>query len=64
LAWGIAAALAYENPNDNEAVQLRETLSQKGLAGALSSVCGIQEDAPLAALVGSRYRDIVNLQIP
>jgi mannitol-1-phosphate 5-dehydrogenase len=56
LAWGIAAALAYDNPDDTHAVELQTRLALEGLGGILPYVCDIQEDEPLADLVRSRYR--------
>ena len=56
LAWGIAAALAYDNPDDTHALELQTRLTREGLGGILHYVCDIQEDEPLADLVRSRYR--------
>jgi mannitol-1-phosphate 5-dehydrogenase len=56
LAWGIAAALAYDNPDDTHAVELQTRLVREGLGGILRYVCDIQEDEPLADMVRSRYR--------
>jgi len=51
LAFGIAAALAYDAPDDPDAVELQARLARDGLAGTLRDVCGIQESEPLAELV-------------
>ena len=51
LAFGIAAALAYDAPGDPDAVELQAMLAREGLAAVLREVCGIQEDEPLAELV-------------
>jgi mannitol-1-phosphate 5-dehydrogenase len=56
LAWGIAAALAYDDPDDTHAVELQTRLAREGLGGILHHVCGIEEGEPLAGLVRSRYR--------
>jgi len=56
LAWGIAAALAYDNPDDTHAMELQTRLAQEGLGGILGYVCDIREDEPLADLVCRRYR--------
>lgn len=56
LAWGIAAALAYDDPDDTHAVELQTRLAREGLSGILHHVCDIEEGEPLAALVRSRYR--------
>jgi mannitol-1-phosphate 5-dehydrogenase len=56
LAWGIAAALVYDNPDDTHALELQTRLGREGLIGILHHLCGIQGDEPLADLVRSRYR--------
>jgi mannitol-1-phosphate 5-dehydrogenase len=56
LAWGIAAALAYDDPDDTHAVELQTRLAREGLSGILHHVCDIEEGEPLAALVRTRYR--------
>jgi len=56
LAWGIAAALAYDNPEDAHALSLQARLARDGLVGVLEQVCGIRGDEPLADLVRGRYR--------
>jgi mannitol-1-phosphate 5-dehydrogenase len=55
LAWGIAAALGYDYAEDPHAVALQAKLAQEGLEATLQSVCGIQGDEPLAALVRAHY---------
>lgn len=61
LARGIAAALTYDHAEDPHAVALQTKLAQEGLEGTLQSVCGIQRDEPLAALVQAHYRDASSL---
>jgi mannitol-1-phosphate 5-dehydrogenase len=58
LAWGIAAGLAYDDPNDSLAVELQAIVQRDGLDGALVKVCGIQASEPLAALVRERYQTL------
>jgi mannitol-1-phosphate 5-dehydrogenase len=55
LAWGIAAALAYDHTEDPQAVALQAQLTREGLEGTLQSVCRIEKDEPLAALVRAHY---------
>jgi len=55
LAWGIAAALAYDDPADPDAVELQAHLAQEGLAETLRTVCSIQPGEPLADLVSKIY---------
>lgn len=56
LGWGIAAALAYDNPDDTHAMELQARLTREGLTGILHRLCAIQENESLADLVRSRYR--------
>ena len=55
LAWGIAAALAYDAPDDGEAQELQERIESEGVQGVLASVCEIDPKEPLGALVLERY---------
>jgi mannitol-1-phosphate 5-dehydrogenase len=55
LAWGIGAALAYDNPNDARAVALQRRLSRKGLARVVEDLCGIRNRGSLSVLVRRRY---------
>ena len=55
LAWGIAAAVAYDNPNDPHAADLQARLAQTGLKQVLLEVCDIQPGEELARLVSECY---------
>jgi mannitol-1-phosphate 5-dehydrogenase len=55
LAWGIAAALAYDRPDDVHAVALQARLSLEGLTHVMWKVCGIREHEPLAVWVRQCY---------
>lgn len=55
LAWGIAAALAYDAPDDPSAPELQARIAQEGVAAVLGAVCEIAPDEPLGALVLARY---------
>ena len=59
LAWGIAAAVAYDNPDDAHAVELQARLARDGLSQVLQAVCGIGVDEPLAALVQCRHHALM-----
>lgn len=61
LAWGIAAALAYDSPDDVHAVELQAQLAQAGLERTLQRVCGIGPNESLAGLVRDRYRALREL---
>jgi mannitol-1-phosphate 5-dehydrogenase len=56
LSWGIAAALAYDDPADPHAAQLQAMLAGQGMNRVLQDVCGIQPDEPLAEMVRENYR--------
>ncbi|MGH3089117.1 MAG: hypothetical protein ACRDSJ_17610 [Rubrobacteraceae bacterium] len=51
LAKIIAAILRYDNPEDEEAVELQKTILAEGERSALARYAGIEEDHPLANLV-------------
>jgi len=55
LATGIAAALAFDHPDDPRAVELQRRLAAEGLDAILQEVCGLEPMGPLASLVKRRY---------
>ena len=55
LAMGIAAALAYDRPDDPMAVRLAERIVQEGAAQVLETVAGIRAMEPLGQLVLGEY---------
>jgi len=58
LAWGIAAALAYNDPHDQEAQQLQKLLQRESLEKTLRKVCDIEARSHLGQLVIARYRSL------
>lgn len=48
LAWGIAAGLAYDDPQDPGAVELQGLVSAQGVVDVLQTVCGLNPDNPLS----------------
>lgn len=58
LAWGIAAALAYDNPSDPHSAELQSDLASRGFYEVLQNLCGIGEDEPLGHLVRSSYQTL------
>jgi mannitol-1-phosphate 5-dehydrogenase len=54
LAAVIGAVLAFDYPQDPEAVELQETIRAKGERSALARYAGIPEDHPLVDLVASK----------
>ncbi len=55
LAWGIAAALRYDEPTDPRAIELQERVASQGAAGVLADLCAIRPDEPLGRAVLERY---------
>ena len=51
LAAVIRAALSFDDPEDEEAVELQETIRAEGKRSALAHYAGIAEDHPLVELV-------------
>lgn len=51
LAKVIAAILRYDDPGDEEAVELRETILAEGERSALAKYAGIEDGHPLVSLV-------------
>ena len=48
---GIAAAIAYDCPDDPQALRLRQILRHDGLGAVLTEVCGLQPHEPLYAIL-------------
>jgi len=59
LAWGIAAGLSYDDPQDPRAIKLQRLLAIEGIESVLQSLCGldpnIQPSKQLTDLVLARY---------
>jgi mannitol-1-phosphate 5-dehydrogenase len=55
LAQAIAAALRFGSLEDPIALELQQHLSQDGIDSVLASICQIQADEPLAALIRTSY---------
>lgn len=60
LAWGIAGALAYDNPDDNHAVELQRRIADLGVTQVLADVCGIDLEERLGQHVLARYGDLTS----
>ncbi len=58
LAWGIAAALGYDNEHDPHAVELSTSLSRKGFEAVIWEVCKIARDEPLFNLVHASLSEL------
>ncbi len=58
LSLGIAAALRYDNPEDEKAVKLSRDIREKGIARVLESVCGLDKGGELARMIVEKFRKI------
>ena len=54
LATGIAAALLYDNPDDEQAVAMSGLLNKQGLDVVLEDVCELPIDSSLAQLIKAK----------
>lgn len=55
LAKGIAAALLYNNMEDEEAVELQETIKKDGVIAAIEKYTKLSNQTPLAQLIVQQY---------
>jgi mannitol-1-phosphate 5-dehydrogenase len=53
---GIVAALRYDDPDDEQAVELQTLIAERGVAAALQRYCGLDAGDWLARETESRYR--------
>jgi len=56
LSRAIAAALAYDAPNDAQAISLQQTISAESLEKVLTEDCGLLPHEPLARAVKRHWR--------
>jgi len=56
LAWGIAGALAYDEPSDPMAVRLVDRVTNEGVSSVMEDVAGIRASEPLGELVLDKFR--------
>lgn len=55
LAKAIAAALLFDNREDDEAVKLQDMIQESGVAYVLKEVCGLEESSELAREILKQY---------
>lgn len=55
LATAIAAALLFDNREDDEAVKLQDMIQESGVAYVLKEVCGLEESSELAREILKQY---------
>ena len=63
LACGIAAALLYENPEDQQAVELKAMVARLGAEKAVAEVTGFEETGVEYRLVLDAYRELDALRV-
>ena len=61
LAKAIAAALAFDAPEDTLALEMQAEIAQRGVAAVLSEVCEIDPGEPLGQAVLNAYAEIKGL---
>lgn len=60
LAKAIAAALLFDNREDDEAVKLQDMIQESGVAYVLKEVCGLEESSELAREILKQYEALKN----
>lgn len=56
LLEGIVAALRYDNPEDEKAVELQRLLADEGIAHVLETACELSPSEPLFDLISQKYK--------
>jgi mannitol-1-phosphate 5-dehydrogenase len=51
LAFAAAAAIRYDDPEDEAARRVQRVLGERGLDGVLTEICGLQAGSPLRRLI-------------
>jgi mannitol-1-phosphate 5-dehydrogenase len=59
LSIGIAAALAYDEPEDSEACALQQTIKVEGIEKVLTVDCGLMPHEALARAVKAQWREFM-----
>ncbi|WHY59707.1 mannitol-1-phosphate 5-dehydrogenase [Cytobacillus firmus] len=60
LAKAIAAALLFDNREDEEAVKLQDMIQENGVAYVLKEICGLEESSELAREILKQYEALKN----
>ena len=56
LSGGIAAALHYDNPEDEQAVKLSRDIKEKGIDWVLENICGLDRKEELAGMIKEKFQ--------
>ena len=59
LLEGIVAALRYDNPEDEKAVELQRLLADEGIAHVLETACELKPSEPLFDLISHKYKQSI-----
>ncbi|NGQ95225.1 mannitol-1-phosphate 5-dehydrogenase [Brevibacillus sp. SYP-B805] len=58
LAMGIAAALQFDYPEDQEARELAASIRDQGIEHTITTYMGIPQDSPLFGLIMNQWKDL------
>jgi len=58
LAQGIAAALCYDNPEDEQAIELSGKLKNEGLDAVLKDICNLEPEDKLTLLIKEKLKEV------
>lgn len=58
IVHGICAALRFDNPDDEKAVELQQMLKDKGLDYTLNAVCGLSPDDKLFGMIKKYFKEM------
>jgi mannitol-1-phosphate 5-dehydrogenase len=64
LLEGIVAALRYDNPDDEKALELQRLLRDEGIAHVLETICGLSPSDPLFDLISQKYKRTLRSRKP
>ncbi|MBO6093603.1 MAG: mannitol-1-phosphate 5-dehydrogenase, partial [Oscillospiraceae bacterium] len=59
---GIAEVLRYDNPNDEQSVEMQQMIRSLGMKKALEKISGIPSDSETASFVEAEYNKIAEQQ--
>lgn len=55
LTAGVAATFSYRNDADREACEIEGSITERGIAPTIESVCGLDSDSQLSRAIASHY---------
>ncbi|MBQ1401825.1 MAG: mannitol-1-phosphate 5-dehydrogenase [Oscillospiraceae bacterium] len=60
---GIAEVLCYDNPNDEQSIEMQQMIRSLGMKNALEKISGIPADSETASFVEAEYEKIAEKQV-